>query len=458
MTLKIFTEAIRNPQSVIRNPMLAGLLAVLALACMALFFPARTLAHPVALGAIEVVIHPDRITLQAKVSVEEVCVSNALRVNDQQVYGAQQLLAAYGRHGEYLLKHLRLHADGRELSGRVVKIAPPGGGAADLDPLEVQKNFAVYRFEYALPAGGAAPQEIQLEQNVLKEFVYAPGNPWEAAYVARFALSTRKTFEMSLLKGGVPLRFDCAKHQFASGAAPADALPADPSQPSAAALFDDPQTSPLPPAVDPQPERATRIDVWRTGWEYLAHGVHHILTGYDHLLFISALTLATLTLWDLVKVVSAFTLAHSLTLTLAVLGWVRLPERIVEPMIAASIVFVAVENIFWPQRTRGWGRLAAAFGFGLFHGLGFAGGLMDAMQGMPVMGLALAIVSFSLGVEIGHQIVVLPLFGGLTLGRRQIDAEKPEAPFSRLTLRYGSIMISVAGLFYLVTAIWNSEF
>ena len=84
-------------------------------------------------------------------------------------------------------------------------------------------------------------------------------------------------------------------------------------------------------------------------------------------------------MWDLVKVVTAFTAAHTITLTLSVLGVVRLGEHVVEPMIAASIVFVAVQNVAWPRSSRGWGRIAVAFAFGLFHGLGFAGGLQEAI-------------------------------------------------------------------------------
>ena len=155
---------------------------------------------------------------------------------------------------------------------------------------------------------------------------------------------------------------------------------------------------------------------------YFLHGVHHILTGYDHLLFVSALVLAATTLWELVKVVSAFTLAHTMTLTLAALNLVHLPASVVEPLIAASIVFVALQNVFWPGRSKGWSRLGAAFFFGLFHGLGFAGGLLNAMREMPGATMFLAILAFSVGVEAGHQMVVLPLFAFLkavTPRRRQ---------------------------------------
>jgi hydrogenase/urease accessory protein HupE len=147
---------------------------------------------------------------------------------------------------------------------------------------------------------------------------------------------------------------------------------------------------------------------------FFYHGIHHILTGYDHLLFISALVLAATTFWNLIKVVTAFTVAHTITLTLAAFNLVSLPQGVVEPLISASIVIVALQNLFWPARARGWGRLGAAFFFGLFHGLGFAGGLLEAMREMQTGTMLLAILAFSIGIELGHQMVVLPLFAILS--------------------------------------------
>jgi hypothetical protein len=103
----------------------------------------------------------------------------------------------------------------------------------------------------------------------------------------------------------------------------------------------------------------------------------------DHLTFVSILVLAAKSPWDLVKVATAFALAHSITLTLTALDLVRLPGWIVEPAIAGSIVLVASQNLHWPESSRGRSRLAAAFVFGLFHGMGFAGSLLDVTQGLP---------------------------------------------------------------------------
>jgi HupE / UreJ protein len=184
-------------------------------------------------------------------------------------------------------------------------------------------------------------------------------------------------------------------------------------------------------------------------WAFLRHGVHHILSGYDHLLFIAGLVLAVVSLWDLVKVVTAFTLAH----TLAVLDVFRLSNRIVEPMIAASIVFVALQNLISPSYARGRLRLAIAFGFGLFHGLGFAGGLLSAMEGMQNAAVATAIIAFSLGVELGHQVVALPLFAVIKLTERYDGQSDSPTGLHNWILRLGSGAICVTGSIYLVAAL-----
>ena len=145
---------------------------------------------------------------------------------------------------------------------------------------------------------------------------------------------------------------------------------------------------------------------------------------------------------------NVFTLAHTLTLILAVLNIVRLPAHIVEPMIAASIVFVAVQNVLAPASSRGWARLGVAFGFGLFHGLGFAGGLLDAMAELPTTALVSALTAFSVGVEAGQQGVVLSVFFVLMLvTKRDGDVRR------RAILRGGSALIAAAGTFYLVAAL-----
>lgn len=131
---------------------------------------------------------------------------------------------------------------------------------------------------------------------------------------------------------------------------------------------------------------------------YLGLGVEHIIGGIDHLLFLLALLALSTSLWQTVKIVTAFTVAHSITLSLAVLGLVEVPSSIVEPLIAASIVWVAVENLLAPTGAgRRW--LAAAI-FGLIHGLGFASALVEV--GLPRDTLVQALIAFNIGVELGQ--------------------------------------------------------
>lgn len=142
-----------------------------------------------------------------------------------------------------------------------------------------------------------------------------------------------------------------------------------------------------------------------TAWNYLVIGVQHIWFGIDHLLFILALVLAKLRPWDYVKVLTAFTIGHSLTIALAALDIVRLPSSFVEPFIALSIAYVAIENIFRKQVNRRW---LIALLFGLIHGFGFA----QVLQESPVDSIVLALISFNVGVEIGQLsvlAVVIPL-------------------------------------------------
>jgi hypothetical protein len=144
------------------------------------------------------------------------------------------------------------------------------------------------------------------------------------------------------------------------------------------------------------------------GWDgFVLMGVEHILGGIDHLLFLLALLALVRGLWPTVAIVTAFTVAHSVTLSLAALGVVEVPSRIVEPLIAASIVWVALENVFAPS---GLGRrwLVAAL-FGLVHGLGFASALGELALSREA--LVRALVGFNLGVELGQLafiVVVLP--------------------------------------------------
>ncbi len=152
---------------------------------------------------------------------------------------------------------------------------------------------------------------------------------------------------------------------------------------------------------------------------YLSLGVEHILGGIDHLLFVLALLIITRGSWSLIKTVTAFTVAHSITLSLAALGSVRVPPAPVEAVIALSIVFVAAEIVRSRQGRPGLTDRApwvVAFTFGLLHGFGFAGALSEI--GLPQLDIPLALFSFNVGVEIGQLLFIAAVFAIAAVARQ----------------------------------------
>ncbi len=146
-----------------------------------------------------------------------------------------------------------------------------------------------------------------------------------------------------------------------------------------------------------------RTSVWQATQGFVTLGIEHILTGYDHMLFLLSLLMLGGSLRQLIKIVTAFTVAHSVTLSLAVLNIVALPSRWVESAIALSIIYVASENV-WRGSASLRTRWIVTFGFGLVHGLGFASALQE--MHLPQANVAASLVGFNLGVEIAQIIVI----------------------------------------------------
>lgn len=186
--------------------------------------------------------------------------------------------------------------------------------------------------------------------------------------------------------------------------------------------------------------RPERAQVWRS---YGGLGVRHILSGWDHLLFVVALVLLVAQPWPVIKAATAFTLAHSVTLAAVTLGYAGLPQRPVEALIALSIVFLAVEiarrGPSTMTRRQPW---AVAFVFGLLHGFGFAGALREI--GLPEGEVPAALLSFNLGVEAGQLLVVGGIIGLRALVRRNLPAL--EGPAVRLS----AYAIGITGSFWLI--------
>ncbi len=182
-----------------------------------------------------------------------------------------------------------------------------------------------------------------------------------------------------------------------------------------------------------------RQAVWQQATGFVMLGIEHIMSGYDHILFLLSLLMLGGGLRYLVKVVSAFTVAHSLTLSLAVLNVVSLPTRWVESAIALSIVYVATEN-FWRKERALRDRWLITFGFGLVHGLGFASILKDMV--LPRANLAVSLAGFNVGVEIGQVAIVAIAFVLIWLLRAW--------PWEVVVRRLVSAAAATAGVFWFI--------
>ncbi|MGE6487368.1 HupE/UreJ family protein [Paenisporosarcina sp. NPDC076898] len=166
-------------------------------------------------------------------------------------------------------------------------------------------------------------------------------------------------------------------------------------------------------------------------------GAMHILTGYDHLLFLFALLLRKQTLKQYIAIVTAFTIAHSITISLSVLGMISLPSLFVEAVIALSIIYVALENIFRKEVKHRWG---LTFGFGLIHGLGFASILKE--MNLPSNRLFTALFNFNIGIEVVQILLVLALLPLLNYMQKQ--------KYARQFVTYGSVLIALMGGYWLI--------
>lgn len=177
-------------------------------------------------------------------------------------------------------------------------------------------------------------------------------------------------------------------------------------------------------------------------WKYTLIGFQHIIPeGFDHILFITCVFFLSSDLKKIILQASMFTLAHSITLGLAMYGIIKPPSNIIEPLIALSIVFLALENIM-SDKVKPW-RMVMVFLFGMVHGMGFAGALSSL--GMPQYAFATALISFNVGVELGQLTIILLLY--LFVAKL----------FSRKVWYRQRLVIPVSMLIAMVAAYWTVE-
>jgi hypothetical protein len=339
--------------------------------------------------------------------------------------------------------YLTLKVQGKQVTGQwdialrdldmAIGLDADGNGELTWDEVKARHGaiaaYAVSRLSLAVKDGGACP--LRVTEHLLDDHS-------DGAY-AVLRLAAECKAEVSVLDVDYRLLFDI-----------------DPQHKGLLRLEHDASTSTAIFTPD-APRQALAIagaSRWTQFADYVKHGVWHIWIGFDHILFLLSLLLpAVLVLqgrrWvagasfrhaciDVLKIVTAFTLAHSITLSLAVLGVIAVPSRIVESAIALSVVLAALNNI-WPLFQRR--RAVAAFAFGLIHGLGFASVLLDL--GLPATSLLLSLVGFNVGVEIG-QLCIVAVFLPLAFAARN------SAFYRKIVLIGGSAVIVAIAMVWLI--------
>ena len=217
--------------------------ALVALFTLLLILLSKGDAHPVAQGAMDIAITEKTVRITARVANEQAFVEAAFGAGGEMPSDHAEI---WKHHGEYLLQHVRAQADNATLPGTVVGFRAPDNFAATAR--------ITYELEFTIPPGATPPRAVTVTQDVLNEFEFVPGNRWEATYVVRIGQNDRPAREGLLFTSTEPLIFTCDW----SATQPGEKAP----QLGKSALFD----------------------------AYFHHGMMHILTGYDHLLFMAALS------------------------------------------------------------------------------------------------------------------------------------------------------------------------
>jgi hydrogenase/urease accessory protein HupE len=376
-------------------------------------------AHPFLQNSWWAVVETNRVLCRVTATLREVAVAQRLGGSTNSV-ALEPLLQSLTNHSDYVSRALEVRADGQRLPAEVLDfhlLSEAGSDVPADSPLFLDQTYVSFDLEYPL---STQPRELTFGQTTLREFSYAPGIAWDVTYALLIKGANREELGAGLVRSDLPYQLELAEKS------PIQAAPTQ------RAILDDVASTPPPIRF----------------LDYLKLGVAHIVHGYDHLLFLAALALAAATLGDFLKLILTFTLAHSLTVTLSALDWFRLPPWFVEPFIAASIIFVAVENLVSPKRVSSPSRLAIAFGFGLVHGLGFAGGLNEVLGSTSGAALGWAIGAFCLGVELGHLVIGLPFWALLRAGRAEWGDR-----FGARSMQFGSVLVAAGGAYFLVAAL-----
>ncbi len=385
---------------------IAGCLGLL----LALLPAATANAHTPSTSYGSIVVTGERLEYGIRIPEAELNTGVPLDVNADGTVTAAEVTSLSPRIFDFLEKALSLRVTAGAALQRIdAKMdAPPASVTCWPSPTAEDQAFLRVSLAYRIPDGA---RELTLRSTLRS----TPETPDHTHFVkltqgSEFGQLTQGGSSQSVLKAGEEYRFRLKDP-------PGKATPGVSTG----------------PASGPQ-------DVESPFWRYFKLGVFHIWKGYDHLLFLAALIVVAPSLLDLLKIATAFTVSHSIALVLAVFRLVNVPSRIVEPAIALTIIYVALENYRPVKTSRRW---KVAFVLGLIHGLAFA----DTLRLLELTRGALAVccVTFNLGVEAGQVAVLTALFPLLAWARHG----RPEASFLKF-VRVASSGIALMGGFWFI--------
>jgi hypothetical protein len=375
---------------------------LLGIACL---FPCLSAAHPSGVSRVEVIVRED--TVEARVDANSGDLFYALGFKNLREIPKSEYGSMADRIAYYYQTRLDLKFDGRAADMKVLQYKKHGGNpAAKMDSADLSDTTIALRMAWAVPKGA---KRLELGSKLFAELEVQPlchlRIDYKGQEIKRKFLSLDDRFSISIHPDSLEAMRAAAASPAAAGGGPGAA----PDEESVVGRF-------------------------------IRLGFTHILPeGTDHILFVLGLFFFSVLLRPLLIQVTAFTIAHSITLGLSLLNIFSLPPRIVEPLIALSIVVVAVENIFFRKLRPS--RFLIVFGFGLIHGLGFASVLKGL--GLPEGQFLRVLVSFNVGVELG-QLTVIAAASALTLWMWK----KPW--YHRRVVVPASALIAAVGLFWFI--------
>jgi len=307
-------------------------------------------------------------------------------------------------------------------------------------------------YGYLSDATGNALQKVfDFSQPAFQTTFDSKAPAWEVSIKGsvKIPVTEHKT-EKSVVSGSSESIKARATQKSAAGNPPAsvsitDGIPSNQTSDNGSAVL------PSPSLNEPTSEGKTDVSishnsaegsVWNIMREFIPLGIEHILTGYDHIAFLLALIVIGLSFKEVLKIITAFTVAHSITLLLAALQIVRLDSRFVESTIALSICYVAVENLLKKKVNYRW---IITFVFGLVHGFGFASALQELIVGKS--NLLLSVLSFNTGVELGQLMIVCVMLPLLYLIRKKIEF--------RIVTAGASVSIFVLGFAWFIERVFD---